>query len=70
MGNIIVWIIIAAVVFFSGRSVIRSFRNELNGGGCAGCGSSSGCCGGNCAHAREEAAKLAELRAKQGADGH
>lgn len=70
MGNIIVWVIIAVIVFFSGRSVIRSIRNELNGGACAGCGSSSGCCGGSCAHAREEAAKLAELRAKRAADKH
>lgn len=70
MGNIIVWAVVAAVVFFAGRSAIRSFRNELKGGSCVGCGSSGGCCG-NCVHAREEAEKLEELRKKQAAgQGH
>ena len=45
IGNGIVIIALAIIIFFSGRSALRQFKRELNGGGCAGCG---GSCSGSC----------------------
>jgi len=42
LGNLIVIIILAVLVFFAARSIWRSHKS----GGCAGC---SGCGGGSCA---------------------
>ena len=42
VGNAIVVIALAVIVFFSGRATIRTFKKELRGEGC------SGCSGGNC----------------------
>ena len=42
IGNAVVVIALAVIVFFSGRATIKSFKKELRGEGC------SGCSGGNC----------------------
>ena len=42
VGNAIVVIALAVIVFFSGRATIKTFKKELRGEGC------SGCSGGNC----------------------
>ncbi|MBQ7613895.1 MAG: FeoB-associated Cys-rich membrane protein [Butyrivibrio sp.] len=41
IGNGIVIIVLAILIFFSGRSALRQFKRELNGGGCS-------CCSGGC----------------------
>ena len=43
VGNAIVVIALAVILFFSGRATIREFKGELKGEGC------SGCAGGSCA---------------------
>lgn len=42
IGNAVVVIALAVIIFFSGRSTIRTFKGELKGEGCSGC--SGGCC--------------------------
>ncbi|MBO6196551.1 MULTISPECIES: hypothetical protein [unclassified Butyrivibrio] len=42
IGNAVVVIALAVIVFFSGRATIKTFKKELRGEGC------SGCSGGNC----------------------
>ena len=42
IGNAVVVIALAVIVFFSGRATIRTFKKELRGEGCSGC--SGGCC--------------------------
>ena len=42
IGNAVVVIALAVMVFFSGRATIKTFKKELRGEGC------SGCSGGNC----------------------
>ena len=46
MATIIVLVILAAVLFFVGRSVIRDRKN----GGCSGCPGGGPGCGGKCSH--------------------
>ena len=42
IGNAVVVIALAVIVFLSGRATIKTFKKELRGEGC------SGCSGGNC----------------------
>ena len=42
IGNAIVVIALAVILFFSGRATIRTFKGELKGEGCSGC-SGKGC---------------------------
>lgn len=42
IGNAVVVIALAVILFFSGRATIKTFKKELRGEGC------SGCSGGNC----------------------
>ncbi|MBO6214880.1 MAG: FeoB-associated Cys-rich membrane protein [Lachnospiraceae bacterium] len=46
LGNIIVLAILAVIVFFCGRNVIRDIKHELSGGSCASC--PGACSGGGC----------------------
>ncbi|MCR5594475.1 MAG: FeoB-associated Cys-rich membrane protein [Lachnospiraceae bacterium] len=48
LGHAIVILILAVIVFFCGRSVIREIRHELNGGGCSGCGGNCSGCTASC----------------------
>ena len=44
LGHIIVIAILAIIVYFCGRNVIRGIKHELSGGGCTGCpGGCAGC---------------------------
>ncbi len=45
IGNAIVIVVLAIVLFFSGRKCVQIFKNELAGKGCSGC---SGGCNCNC----------------------
>ena len=47
VGNAIVVIALAVILFFSGRATIREFKGELKGEACSGC---SGCSGKGCSH--------------------
>ena len=66
IGNIIVIAVLAIVVFFCGRSVLRQIRAELRGeatcagcsGNCHGCGSAGKCSA--CTISAEEIKKLME----------
>ena len=49
IGNIIVILILAVVVYFAGRRTIRDIRAELNGEGCSSCGGGCSGCAGHCA---------------------
>ncbi len=44
IGNAVVVIALAVIIFFSGRATIREFKGELKGEAC------SGCSGGSCSH--------------------
>lgn len=44
IGNAVVVIALAVILFFSGRATIREFKGELKGEAC------SGCSGGSCSH--------------------
>ena len=60
MGNIIVLLILAVLVFFAARSLYRSHKA---GGGCGGdCGSCGGCgCGGDSCQCESPEINMADL---------
>ena len=43
IGNAIVIVILAVILFFAGRSTLRTFKNEVSGKGCAGCSGKCSC---------------------------
>ncbi|MBP3199375.1 MAG: FeoB-associated Cys-rich membrane protein [Butyrivibrio sp.] len=45
LGNAVVIIALAIVIFFSGRSTLRQLKKEVKGEGCSACG---GSCSGSC----------------------
>ena len=49
LGHAIVILILAVIVYFCGRNVIRDIRGQLSGrGSCGGCSGNCAKCGGSC----------------------
>ena len=65
IGQIIVISVLAVIVFFCGRSMLRNIRAELRGeGSCAGCPGCSGCSksGADCCACMQQMEKLRQLK--------
>ena len=53
IGNAVVVIALAVILFFSGRATVKTFKKELKGEGCSGCSGGSCSCCSKCASAKK-----------------